>query len=424
MRSPLHWYNNISSFFKSIGLDNSPNSPCLFTGQLLPDQPPIYIGLYVDDFAYFSTSDEVEHEFRKLLDAKYTVSHEDSLEWFLGMKFDWQETTDCLRCHVHQEAFILDIVNRHNLTQCNKSPRATPFRSGFPVDNITPAHLPDAKQTALTKQYQQTIGDLNWLSISTRPDITAIVSLLSAHSHKPTKDHLNSALHVIKYLASTPSIGLYYTSDQSEPFHAFVHFDTQNTLQAYCDANWGPMDASVPKPGAVPQEQDQQALRSLSGWFIMNAGAPIAWGCARHKTTAQSSCQAEVHSINETTKLLLEFKLLFRDLKLPLHQPIPILNDNQGAIHWTKGTTTKKMRWVDLRENLVRENVTNKTITVTHIPGKLNLSDIFTKEFRDNSQFLKLRDFFMISSTDFLNGCTPSSNTWTSTYKDALTNTM
>ena len=184
------------------------------------------------------------------------------------------------------------------------------------------------------------------------------------------------------------------------------------------------MDALVPKPNTPPIEQDPQALRSLSGWMIMHTGAPIAWGCARHKDTAQSSCQAEVHSINETTKLVLEYKLLFRDLNIPVDYPIQILNDNQGAIQWTKGTTTKKIRWVDLRENLVRENVENKNITVSHIPGKYNLSDIFTKEFRDSTQFLKLRNLFMITSTDFNAGYTPSSHTWNTTYKDALTSTL
>ena len=384
---------------------------------MIPDSPPIYVGLYVDDFAFFSVSDEVEEKFRQFLNARYTVSYEDSLEWFLGMKFEWIETTTSLHCLVHQEAFVFDIVDWHNLTDFNKSNRATPFRSGFPVDNIQPSQLPDDQQKPLTKKYQQVIGDLNWLSISTRPDITAIVSLLSAH--------FQSALHVIRYLASSPSLGLYFTSDNSEPFHAFVHFPTTDnvTLQAYCDANWGPMDASVPKTGTTPPEQQPQALRSLSGWFIMQAGAPIAWGCARHKDTAQSSCQAAVHSINETTKLLLEFKILFRDINLPITSPMSIKNDNQGAIHWTKGTTTKKMRWVDLRENLVGENILNKNIDVTHIPGKLNLSDIFTKEFRDVSQFLFLRNSFMISFTDFLKGIVPTSHTWHPTYKDALTTT-
>ena len=129
------------------------------------------------------------------------------------------------------------------------------------MDNIQPSQLPDNQQGPLTKKYQQVMGDLNWLSISTTPDITVIVSLLSAHSHKPAEAHFQSALHVIRYLASSPSLGLYFTSDSSEPFHGFVHFpSTDNfTLQAYCDANWGPMDASVPKIGTTPPEQQPQA---------------------------------------------------------------------------------------------------------------------------------------------------------------------
>ena len=180
-----------------------------------------------------------------------------------------------------------------------------------------------------------------------------------------------------------PSHGLYFTSDHTEPLHAFTHFPNtgSQSLSAYCDANWGPLDASIPKPHTTPPEQTMASLRSISGWMVMNSGAPIAWGCACHKDTAQSSCQAEVHSINKTTKILLELKLLFRDLRLPIDQPIEIKNDNQGVIQWAKGTTTKKMRWVDLRENLVRENINNNNIIISHIPGKLNISDIFTKEF-------------------------------------------
>ena len=137
------------------------------------------------------------------------------------------------------------------------------------------------------------------------------------------------------------------------------------------DANWGPMDASVPKPNQQPDEQSLDLLRSLSGWFIMNSGAPIAWGCDRHKDTTQSSCQAEVHSINETTKHLLEYRLLFWDINLPITNPIVIKNHNQGAVHWSKGSTTKKMYWVDLHETLVQESIQKSTITLSHIPGKL-----------------------------------------------------
>ena len=98
--------------------------------------------------------------------------------------------------------------------------------------------------------------------------------------------------------------------------------EESNAIHVYCDANWGPMDASVPKQNSTPCEQPIDSLRSLSGWFIMNAGAKIAWGCARHKDTAQSSCQAEVHIINETMRLLLEYRLLFRNIGISVPGPI------------------------------------------------------------------------------------------------------
>ena len=119
------------------------------------------------------------------------------------------------------------------------------------------------------------------------------------------------------------------------------------------------------------------------------------------KDTAQSSCQAEVHAINETTKLLMSLKLLFRDIHHPIQQPIPILNDNTGAVQWSKGTTTKKMNRVDLRENFVRENVISNNIQVSHIPGKNNISDILTKEFKDTSHFLAAHDSVLMNLSDF-----------------------
>ena len=154
-------------------------------------------------------------------------------------------------------------------------------------------------------------------------------------------------------------------------------------------------------------------------------------GACRHKDTAQSSCQSEIHSINETTKLLLSIKLFFRDINIPLNTTIPIHNDNQGAVMWSKGTTTKKMKWIDLRENFVRENVLNGNIKVCHIPGVQNTSDIFTKEFRDTTHFLQARDSFMIDSKYF-SQLIPTTNKQvtfskisnTKSYKSALTNSV
>ena len=82
------------------------------------------------------------------------------------MKFEWRETSDDLQCICHQEAFVLDMVDRYNLSDCNKSHRMLPFKRDLPVDTLPPSTLNITDQANITKKYQQLMGDLNWLSLS------------------------------------------------------------------------------------------------------------------------------------------------------------------------------------------------------------------------------------------------------------------
>ena len=77
------------------------------------------------------------------------------------------------------------------------------------------------------------------------------------------------------------------------------------------------------------------------------------------------------------------------------------------------------MKWVDLRENLVRENVLKNNISIKHIPGKNNISDILTKEFKDTTHYMTARDSILQSLQDF-RSCVLSSKPPKS-YLDALT---
>lgn len=42
---------------ESMGLHPLPNAPCIFIGTLIEGHPPLILGLFVDDFIYFSESD-------------------------------------------------------------------------------------------------------------------------------------------------------------------------------------------------------------------------------------------------------------------------------------------------------------------------------------------------------------------------------
>ena len=78
-----------------------------------------------------------------------------------------------------------------------------------------------------------------------------------------------------------------------------------------------------------------------------------------------------------------------------LQHPIKIYTDNTACIQWSKNKTTKNLRHLQINENAVRESVQSNKIRLLHVPGSENLSDIFTKEDKNTSHFLKLRNIIL-----------------------------
>jgi hypothetical protein len=66
-------------------------------------------------------------------------------------------------------------------------------------------------------------------------------------------------------------------------------------------------------------------------------------------------------------------------------------------VNWSKRTTTKGLRHIQMKENRVWENILNDFVRICHIDGKINLADLFTKEMKDVSHFVELRNLMMCS---------------------------
>ncbi len=160
------------------------------------------------------------------------------------------------------------------------------------------------------------------------------------------------------------------------------------------DANWGPQDASTSKSS---HDLPLFVSRSMSAFYVDLFG-PIHWISKHQSVTAGSSAEAEIYATNECVKFLLELVQIFGFLDVK-HIFMPgvnvILNDNNACINWSKKCTTKGLRHIQMRENLVRENVENQFVSIQHIGGRQNLADLFTKEMKDTSHFVELRDLMM-----------------------------
>jgi len=450
-RSPHHWYNMVTSILRDMNLSPSKHDPCLYTGILsdltaptssptdspsrspstsapitspssLPtdhaDRATISVGLYVDDFVFYSTSQAEEDLFQKLFQAKLTVDFMGDVEYFLGTAFTWiRHDNDHLSVHLSQSAFTEYTGQRFGVDKYNRTPNMSPYRSGYPIDSIpnSDPHDPDLKRR--TKIFQRIIGCINWLACCTRPDVSPALTFLSSYNMAPHHQHYKAAIHVLKYLLSTSEYGISFHSDASQSLQAFNHFPHHHDKEAYSDATppspsechqltafsdacWGGQIGNTVEDGTP---LDLFKFRSLSGYLICRSGGPISWKSIRQDHTALSSCEAEILATNECVKEVDSIKLRAFDLgMIDGEATTSVYNDNQACVHWAASCTTKGVKHLNLRENSVREAHQAKRCNVSHIPGQINPSDIFTKEMRDTAHFRRLRDCMMVSKAAFL----------------------
>ena len=272
-----------------------------FHGTLIPDKPPLYLGIYVDDTIYFSADPTVEKEFETRLSSKTTTDFMRKASHFLGIKFQWEITNARVSVYMSQEAFCDRIIHESNLDNTASNTKASPFRSGHPVDSTKHADMTPTARSTLKQQLQSVIGSLLWLSQATRPDLSVITSILAQRQSNPSPGHLAAAKYVICYLKGTKSLGIAFHSDGNLNIQSFIHFPIPNLkvhLHAPSDANWGLQYQSIPNPQEPSEEVHLFKTQSISGYLI-NLLGPLHWSANRQHITARSTAEAEIDATNE-----------------------------------------------------------------------------------------------------------------------------
>ncbi|MFN9979507.1 MAG: reverse transcriptase domain-containing protein, partial [bacterium] len=116
-QAPKLWFEKLTAHLKSMGLRNSPNSPCLFVGTIIPGESPVYVGIYVDDIVYFSPSTSVEKKFKSLLSTIGNVDFMGQVTHFLGIEFAWNtDTTGNLHVSLTQQSFVETLLDNLGIT--------------------------------------------------------------------------------------------------------------------------------------------------------------------------------------------------------------------------------------------------------------------------------------------------------------------
>lgn len=216
-RSPQHWYEKIKVVLHKLGLCQNAYDPCLFTGSISdhndptdsPSSSPLTLGIYVDDFTYFSADPDVKCKFQLLLKKYVTVNFMGPIEWFLGQHFQWKITSNEVHVHLSQTGFASHLVEDNNIHLCSITSDATPYRSGLAVHAITDSDEDKESPTFIKHKhkYQSIVGLIGWLAQTTCLNLAPSHFLLSSYSNKPSRSHLNSALYILHYIHSAINYG-------------------------------------------------------------------------------------------------------------------------------------------------------------------------------------------------------------------------
>ena len=151
-RSPRHWYETCKMALKNIGLEPLVNAPCIFTGTLIEGEPSLYLGLFVDNFCYWSQSEEVERKFENCFASKFKIDFQKEIQHFLGIKFQYvKDSRGDVTVFMSQQADLKDLITSYSLDNANPS-------------LLTPSHT---HKSLLLNSKNTTIPSRNMLVAST-----------------------------------------------------------------------------------------------------------------------------------------------------------------------------------------------------------------------------------------------------------------
>ena len=227
-----------------------------------------------------------------------------------------------------------------------------------PKGKLTRATPDEIKEfNKLRINYRAIVGALNYLSCTTRPDITFAVSSLSQFLNEPGILHWQACVQVLQYLKGTRNFTLRINKPNQE-----------NELIAYADADWG---------------NCLDTRRSVSGSLIVWNGNIISWKSRKQPTVSLSSTEAEYKSICDTTKELMWIKTLLKKIfNMKNLTPITVFEDNQGAIDLAKNDSNHsnfKTKHMSLKFHFIRREIKIKHIKLEYIKTNDMLADFLTK---------------------------------------------
>lgn len=342
-QAPRAWHQRLISELSTIGLTPSAADLSLFIMTYNNDK--VYVLVYVDDILVAGYADAVKYVSDSLT-AAFKVRNLGNAELFLGMNIIRDRSSRSLL--LGQQRFITDLLTTYGMADCKPSTLPMSVNTNL---SKTDGHLLD-----LTKYpYRSLVGSLQYLTHTTRPDISRTVGVLARYSNAPTTVHWQAAKTTLRYLAGTKNIGIKFGGIEEPP---------ELSVTGYCDADYA---------------SDTDTRRSTTGYVYTLNGGAVTWNSKLQPTVATSTAESEYMAACAAVKEALWLRQLSEDLDISTCT-IKINSDNQAAITLLKHPIdSQRSKHIDVRFHFAREHVARQEVKFVYISTEHMVADALTK---------------------------------------------
>jgi hypothetical protein len=250
----------------------------------------------IDDLVITGADREETTRARRQLTASFEMKNQGDLHCFLGIQ---EIRTSPEGILMNQRHYALSIRFKFRMAEWKPIPT--------PLGRTVKLH-PDSSRVCGRTRFRQIVGSLIYLTI-TRPDLSYLVGVISWYMARPTEEHLQSALRILRYVSGIKDRGLLYRAGTTEQ------------LAGYTDADWASNAAN---------------RRSTSGYAFSIGSTAIAWSSKEQPTVSLSSTEAKYQGAAVAMCEVSWSKRLLKNLHEEVSDPTEVYCDNLSSIKLAK----------------------------------------------------------------------------------------
>ena len=360
-QAPKAWNDALDKYLKSIRFEPLVSDACVYVGKW--EGVTVYILIYVDDMLIAASNRVIMAKVKAKIHSKFPITDNGPLTFWLNMHFirDRQKRTIA----IHQEPKIAKLIGDERYTPMDRMKVTKPCKiPASPDKMLTKDMCPtDPEETARMAlvPYKSVVGQLLYISITARPDISTAVSACGRYSHNPGQQHWDAVLQIVAYLNGTRKLRLILGGCKKMELSANLK------LSAASDSDWA---------------GDKDRRCSRTGYVIYMGTAAVVWCSKLQKSVALSSTEAEYIALTATARDLIWCRTLLEEMGFAMKEASVIHEDNDSASKIAQSYKKHPgVKHIEIRQHFIRDRVMEvKDISIERLSTYNMVADLLTKQ--------------------------------------------